>query len=196
MFELKHRVEYREEIKKNRFITIASPVTTVQEAVNFIEENSDPSARHNCWAYKVGNEYRFNDDGEPSGTAGKPILSAIENMELTNTAVLVIRWFGGIKLGTGGLCRAYGGSASKCLQSGSLEEIIEKEKVFISVPFELSSSLYRFLSENGISVLQESFEPDGLNIVCDFPKTSCEDLNSKLKNMTSGKVKISTDKQV
>ena len=195
MFELKHRVEFREEIKKSRFIAIASPVTSVQEAVNFIVENSDPSARHNCWAYKVGNDYRFNDDGEPSGTAGKPILSAIENMELTNTAVLVIRWFGGIKLGTGGLCRAYGGSASKCLQSGSLEKIIEKEKVSISVPFELSNTLYRFLSENGISVLQESFEPDGLNIVCDFPKTSCEDLNSQLKNMTSGKVKISTDKQ-
>lgn len=195
MFELKHRVEYREEIKKSRFIAIATPVSSVQEAITFFDENSDSSARHNCWAYKVDNEYRFNDDGEPSGTAGKPILSAIENTDLTNTAVLVIRWFGGIKLGTGGLCRAYGGTASKCLQSGILEEIIEKEKVSISVPFEMSSTLYRFLTDNSLATLKEDFKPEGLSIECEFPELTSDDLKSQLNNLTSGKVKISTSKQ-
>ena len=74
--------------------------------MRFFAANSDPEATHNCWAYKIGQEYRFNDDGEPGGTAGRPILQAIEGQGMDRVAVLVVRWFGGVKLGAGGLVRA------------------------------------------------------------------------------------------
>src|SRR5690625_735670 len=82
---------YEEEIKKSRFIAIARPADTVAQAMAFIEERSVPDARHNCWAYKIGDNYRFSDDGEPGGTAGRPILQAIEGQECDFVAVLVIR---------------------------------------------------------------------------------------------------------
>ena len=82
--------------------------------MRFFAANSDPEATHNCWAYKIGQEYRFNDDGEPGGTAGRPILQAIEGQGMDRVAVLVVRWFGGVKLGAGGLVRAYGGCAANC----------------------------------------------------------------------------------
>src|SRR5690625_7862489 len=90
----------------------------------FIEERSVPDARHNCWAYKIGDNYRFSDDGEPGGTAGRPILQAIEGQECDFVAVLVIRWFGGIKLGTGGLVRASGGAAAECLRTAHKQKYI------------------------------------------------------------------------
>ena len=95
--------EYREEIRKSRFITFAAPITSAQQALEFIEQHSDLNASHNCWAWKLGGQYRSSDDGEPGGTAGRPILSAIEAQDCDQVAVLVIRWYGGIQLGTGGL---------------------------------------------------------------------------------------------
>ena len=97
---------HQEDIKKSRFAAFAAPVSTVDEAMRFFAANSDPEATHNCWAYKIGQEYRFNDDGEPGGTAGRPILQAIEGQGMDRVAVLVVRWFGGVKLGAGGLVRA------------------------------------------------------------------------------------------
>ena len=104
--------EYREEIRKSRFHTIAAPVADEDEAQAFIAAHRDASAGHNCWAWKCGAQYRFSDDGEPGGSAGRPILAAIEGQDMDCVAVLVSRWFGGIKLGTGGLARAYGGGAT------------------------------------------------------------------------------------
>jgi len=82
----------------------------------FLDEVKDPKATHNCWAYKLGEQFRYNDDGEPSSTAGKPIYSAIISSGIDMVMVVVIRYFGGIKLGTGGLVRTYGGVASECLK--------------------------------------------------------------------------------
>ncbi|XP_074380456.1 uncharacterized protein LOC141721429 isoform X2 [Apium graveolens] len=111
--------EYRcdKEIKKSKFIAIAAPLFDESSAQSFLSRVKESRATHNCWAYKVGDQYRSNDDGEPSGTAGKPIYSAIESSGLDRVMVVVIRYFGGIKLGTGGLVRAYGGVASECLKN-------------------------------------------------------------------------------
>lgn len=96
-------------IKRSRFIAFAGPVNTTTEALAFIEASSERDARHNCWAYLLdGQEFRCNDDGEPGGTAGRPILAAIENSKVVNVAVCVVRYFGGIKLGAGGLVRLVG----------------------------------------------------------------------------------------
>src|SRR3546814_18000784 len=77
---------------------------------------SVPDATHNCWAWRIGDDYRSNDDGEPAGTAGRPILAAIDGQGMDRVVVVVTRWFGGIKLGAGGLVRAYGGTAAECLR--------------------------------------------------------------------------------
>ncbi|MGE4125579.1 MAG: YigZ family protein, partial [Pusillimonas sp.] len=116
-YTLSEPVSYQEDIRKSRFLVWAAPVRTPQEAADFIGQHADPAATHNCWAWKIGQAYRFNDDGEPGGTAGKPILQAIQGQGLDQVAVLVVRWFGGIKLGTGGLVRAYGGTAAQCLRA-------------------------------------------------------------------------------
>lgn len=108
-FTLTGPCEFREEIRKSRFITLAAPIDTAADAQAFIEQHSDLDATHNCWAWKLGAQYRSNDDGEPGGTAGRPILAAIDAQDFDRVVVLVIRWYGGIQLGTGGLARAYGG---------------------------------------------------------------------------------------
>ncbi len=112
-FTLTGLCEFREEIRKSRFITLAAPITSPQDAQAFFEQHSDLNATHNCWAWKLADQYRSSDDGEPGGTAGRPILAAIEAQGFDQVAVLVIRWYGGIQLGTGGLARAYGGGAEQ-----------------------------------------------------------------------------------
>ena len=113
---------------KSRFQAFATPVENEQDVKDFLEAYRDPTTTHQCWAWKIGHHVRFNDDGEPSGTAGRPILATIEGNELTNVLVLVNRWYGGIKLGTGGLVRAYGGCAGQCLLLAEKIELIEKKK--------------------------------------------------------------------
>src|SRR5690606_41573561 len=108
-YTLSGTAQYEENIKKSRFLALAAPVASALEAMAFFANHHVADATHNCWAYRIGQEYRFNDDGEPGGTAGRPILQAIEGQQCDRVAVLVIRWFGGIKLGSGGLVRAYGG---------------------------------------------------------------------------------------
>jgi len=102
-FTLSAPCELLEVISKSRFLAKAAPVQSPEEAQAFIQAVSDPTATHNCWAWKIGNQYRFSDDGEPGGTAGRPMLTAIEGQDFDRVAVVVIRWFGGTKLGTGGL---------------------------------------------------------------------------------------------
>ena len=116
---------HEEDIKKSRFLAYAGPVASVAEAMALFARHGDPAATHNCWAYRIGNEYRFNDDGEPGGTAGQPILRAIDGQGFDRVAVLVVRWYGGIKLGAGGLVRAYGGCAANCLRLGERVELID-----------------------------------------------------------------------
>ncbi|PYD46715.1 IMPACT family protein, partial [Novacetimonas pomaceti] len=89
------------EIRKSLFLAQAAPVSSADAALAFIAEVSDPDATHNCWAYRIGQSYRSDDDGEPGGTAGRPILQVIEGQGFDRTVVVVTRWFGGIKLGAG-----------------------------------------------------------------------------------------------
>ena len=100
-----------QDIRKSRFVAHAQHISSAEDALAFVSRVSDTEATHNCWAYRIAKQYRFNDDGEPAGTAGKPILQAIDGQSLDETVVVVTRWFGGIKLGAGGLARAYGGCA-------------------------------------------------------------------------------------
>ena len=91
-YQLDGFYQYEEDIKKSRFLALAGPIGSAEEAMAFIQTHHVPDATHNCWAYKLGDEYRFNDDGEPGGTAGRPMLQAIEGQDCDRVVVLVIRW--------------------------------------------------------------------------------------------------------
>ncbi|XP_075653969.1 uncharacterized protein LOC142624317 isoform X1 [Castanea sativa] len=149
---IKERVSFEKEIKKSKFIAIAGPISDEQSAFSFLSQVRDPRATHNCWAYKVGDQYRSNDDGEPSGTAGKPIHSAILSSGIDRVMVVVIRYFGGIKLGTGGLVRAYGGVTSECLRNAPTCVVKSKVPMGVEIPFDLLGILYHQTS-NRIMIL-------------------------------------------
>ena len=116
--------QYAMEIRKSRFVAHAAPVASAEQALAFLREMSTPAASHNCWAYRIDADYRSHDDGEPGGSAGRPILQAIEGQGMDRVMVIVTRWFGGVLLGTGGLIRAYGGTASACLRASRIIELM------------------------------------------------------------------------
>ena len=190
MYTLDEAGEHCEEIKKSKFLCLVKPVQSKDEAMEFIKLNSDPSARHNCWAWKVGDEYRFNDDGEPSGTAGKPIFNAIEYAELTNVVALVIRWFGGIKLGTGGLCRAYGGVTSSCLKKLTVLEIKAMCSLEILVPFEFTNAVYHLIEKASIIKDFEEYEEKGLRLKLLFEERLKVSICEKLEEISKGQTEL------
>ena len=137
-------VEFVQDIKKSRFIGKATPIASEDEAKAFLAIVSDPAANHNCWAWRIGQAYRFSDGGEPSGTAGKPILQAIDGQDLDGVVVVVTRFFGGILLGSGGLVRAYGGTAAQMLRAAEKREIIPlvsglRSRLFRSCPGQIAT---------------------------------------------------------
>jgi len=150
------------EEKKSRFTAVAAPVLSIEEVSAFFEREHDPAATHNAWAYKVGNQCRFSDDGEVSGTAGKPIFGALEKQGLDNVAVMVRRYYGGIKLGTGGLVRAYGGVAARCLQSAPKCEIRVMKQAEIRIPFKDMGKIRVLLTKMGSEKLSETMETNGV----------------------------------
>uniref|UniRef100_A0A0E0QKA5 Impact N-terminal domain-containing protein n=1 Tax=Oryza rufipogon TaxID=4529 RepID=A0A0E0QKA5_ORYRU len=152
------RVSCEREIKKSKFIAIAAPVPDERAAMSFLNEVSDPRATHNCWAYKLGEQFRYNDDGEPSSTAGKPIYSAIISSGIDMVMVVVIRYFGGIKLGTGGLVRAYGGVASECLKDAPTCLVKPKARVGMEVPFDLLGTVYHQLQHYQAEDIKQDYD--------------------------------------
>ncbi|KAK4843133.1 hypothetical protein QYF36_004365 [Acer negundo] len=181
---VKERVIYEKEIKKSKFIAIAGHISNEQSAQSFLSQVRDPRATHNCWAYKVEDQYRCNDDGEPSGTAGKPIHSAIASSGLDRIMVVVVRYFGGIKLGTGGLVRAYGGVTSECLRNAPTVLVKSKVPMGLEVPFELLGVLYHQLQSFQVENIKQDYDTgkDGITMVTftvDFDKV--ENLEDAIK---------------
>lgn len=131
-------LERETEVKKSRFIARVAPVSSREEVKAWLDQahRDHPDARHVCWAYQIGRpgsaaEAAMNDDGEPSGTAGKPILSVIQHKDMGDVLVMVIRYFGGIKLGAGGLVRAYAGAAESVLSA--VERVVQKPVITATV---------------------------------------------------------------
>ncbi|ONK60837.1 uncharacterized protein A4U43_C08F23240 [Asparagus officinalis] len=164
---LKDRATFEREIKKSKFIAIAAPISDERSAHSFLNEVQDPRATHNCWAYKLRDQYRSNDDGEPSGTAGKPIYSAIVSSGIDMVMVVVIRYFGGIKLGTGGLVRAYGGVALECLKSATTCFVKPKAPIGVEVPFELLGTVYHQLQSFQVEGIEQDYDTgkDGITMI-------------------------------
>ena len=189
-FTLLGPCEYREEIRKSRFLALAAPVNSAAEAQAFIDSHRDLAASHNCWAWKVGNQYRFNDDGEPGGTAGRPILAAIEGQGCDQVVVLVIRWYGGIQLGTGGLARAYGGSAAKCLQGGQALQLVQRLSGHCHLYFAELPLLKARLAELDCLLENESYDATGAELHLALPAPRATELQRLLADISRGRIEL------
>ena len=188
-FTIAAQVSYEEEIKKSRFQAIAVPVENEAAVKAFLEENKDITTTHQCWAWKIGHQVRFNDDGEPSGTAGRPILATIEGNQLTNVLVLVNRWYGGVKLGTGGLVRAYGGSAGQCLLLAEKIELIEKKMAYFNCQFSEWSIFQYEMQQQGIE-FQEQYTADGVDVELQLQVHQIPELADKIRDVTRGREQL------
>lgn len=188
-FTLATETAYEEEIKKSRFQAIAAPVENEQQVKEFLEKHLDVSTTHQCWAWKIGHNLRFNDDGEPSGTAGRPILATIEGNELTNTIVLVNRWYGGIKLGTGGLVRAYGGCAGQCLLLAEKIEQIEKKAVYFQCQFNEWAIFQYELNFQHIEYT-EQYTAQGVSVEAMLQIHQIAPLKLKIQDVTRGREQL------
>ena len=187
-FTLAGFCEYREEIRKSRFITFAAPISSPAEAQAFIEQHSDLDATHNCWAWKLGAQYRSHDDGEPGGTAGRPILAAIEAQDCDQVVVLVIRWYGGIQLGTGGLARAYGGGANKCLQGAAKIELISRVTLHCTCGFSELALVKLRVAECGGLVNTEGFTANGVELQLAVGESQIDTLQKQLADLSRGRI--------
>jgi uncharacterized YigZ family protein len=151
--------------KRSKFIATAFPVSTLEEIKTLIDAHRKRyyDARHVCYAYMLGaerKEFRSNDDGEPSGTAGKPILGQINSNNLTNILILVVRYFGGIKLGTSGLIVAYKAAAAEAISAATVVEKTVDEEISILFEYPFLNDVMRIVKECTPDILQQSYEMD------------------------------------
>jgi len=191
MFTLERASSLEQIVKKSRFLAVAGPVASEEGAKAFIAAHSHSTANHNCWAWRVGQNCRASDDGEPGGTAGKPILQAIDRLQVDRVAVVVTRWFGGILLGSGGLVRAYGGAAAACLRASCLVEIRALKEVVIVAAFsDLALVKARLTSAGDVQVLSESFTETGAVITAAVPEASIGQVVQMITDITSGRARV------
>ncbi|MEJ2384999.1 MAG: IMPACT family protein [Xanthomonadales bacterium] len=174
------------EIKRSRFVAHAGRVDDPRAAPAFLAAVADPGATHNCWAWRIGPEYRFNDDGEPASTAGKPIFAALEGKDVDHAMVVVTRYFGGIKLGAGGLVRAYGGTAARAIDAAGIVAIEPRLECVIEAGFDLTGPVYAALESCGARKLDEQFLPTGVAIRADVTVAAWPELRKLLRDSTRG----------
>ena len=178
------------EIKHSRFIAHAAPVDSPQAALEFLGTVADADATHNCWAYRIGAEYRSSDDGEPAGTAGRPILAAIEGQACDRVMVVVTRWYGGIKLGAGGLVRAYGGAAAECLRQAERRPLVAMQALTVHCGFDDLGSVHAALVAHGAEKEQECFTEGGATLQLLLPSSQVDALKTQLRDATRNRVRF------
>lgn len=153
--------------KRSKFIAIALPVRTLEEVKLHLEtyQKKYYDARHVCYAYMLGHErlnFRANDNGEPSGTAGKPILGQINSNELTDILIIVVRYFGGIKLGTSGLIVAYKAAAAEAISNATIIEKTVDDDVTVVFEYPFMNDIMRIVKEDEPEILKQSYDMDCL----------------------------------
>jgi len=183
--------DYQEEIRKSRFRAVAGPIDDPAQAQAFVRQYGDPQATHNCWAWKIGTQYRSSDDGEPGGTAGRPILAAIEAQDCDRVIVVVTRWYGGIQLGTGGLARAYGGGANKCLQQAEKQLLISRSAFTCECTFSELALVRLRVHEAGGEISNESFTANGVSLHLAVPPAVVTELEDQLAKLSRGRIRLS-----
>ena len=178
------------EVKHSRFLAQALAIDSADAAQAALASLSDLAGTHNCWAWRVGEQYRSSDDGEPVGTAGRPILAAIDGQSCDQVLVVVTRWYGGIKLGAGGLVRAYGGAAAECLRRADKRSLIVYAELEFACPFAHLGDAHAALNAAGASKSGESFDADGVTLRVRLPADRVHDLKTRLRDATRDRVRF------
>ena len=191
---IKEDGQVQEEIKKSRFICHAKRVYSEEEARDFITaiKKEHYKATHNCSAFIIGERSeikRTSDDGEPSGTAGIPMLGVLENHNLTNVCVVVTRYFGGIKLGAGGLIRAYAGSVALAVKEIGIIEIKEQAGIAIQMSYAQYQEYNNFLKEHNLIELDTNFT-DQVDTMIYVDKEEKDNIKAALVEFFNGKVTL------
>lgn len=182
-------------VQRSRFVALTVPVTSVDEAQIRLQEVARRfhDARHVCFGYRLGvgaaESTRKSDDGEPSGTAGEPILVAIRKREVTDTLVTVVRYFGGIKLGTGGLARAYGQAAALALEETNVREVLLGREFLVTFPYVREKTIRRLVSENKGRLVDQQYGQDVTWRIW-LPHSIWRGFSATLTEMTAGTVTL------
>lgn len=184
--------QYCYEEKRSRFIAHIWPVESKEQGFAYLEEVklTFPDARHYCWAYLLGDPQQaltagFNDDGEPGGTAGKPMLHVLTQRQVGDVFAVVVRYFGGIKLGAGGLTRAYGQAVSKALDLAQLQQVVPHCAINISTDFAFESRVRQLLAQFDVQVLKAVYQQQ-VNLCCQCPEHLFAGLRDALQEHTAG----------
>lgn len=185
--------------RKSRFIGEARKVSSADEARLRVKELRlvHPQSRHVAWAYILGNDGALrgmSDDGEPRGTAGRPIMDPIMGNSLTDTLVTVVRYFGGIKLGTGGLSSAYGKSSQEALAGMPRIRLVERTRVRLGIEYSLYEPVVRLIREAGGRIAYELFET-GVDVVVDLPVSMLEEFRRNVNNLSRGAAQFKVNKK-
>lgn len=190
---------YEQTIKKSRFICSIARVSSEEEAQQFIAsiQTANKKATHNCFAYMIGDNdqiQRESDNGEPSGTAGIPILESLKLAKIHNVVAVVTRYFGGIKLGAGGLIRAYSNTTTEAIHQAGLVQRIKQAILKITVTYALHDPLLYYLKENNLEVAGEEY---GVNVETSIyvNETDLEDVKEKLINRFNDQLQITEGDQ-
>lgn len=185
------------EEKRSRFLAFIWPVATKEEGFVYFEsvKREHPDARHHCWAYVIGDPEQalaagFHDDGEPGGTAGKPMLNVLMQRKVGNVFAVVVRYFGGIKLGAGGLTRAYGQAVSRALDVAEFKWITPRQQLTLEADFSLEQKIRNFLQHEDVAIKEVRYEELCVTLVCDCPVDRITPLKALLQEQTSGRIRF------
>jgi putative IMPACT (imprinted ancient) family translation regulator len=184
------RAAFTLDARHSRFLAQAAPAPSPEAALAFLAEDADAGATPHSWAYRKGSAYRSSDDGEPAGTSGRPILAAIDGQGLDQVMVVVTRWYGGIKLGAGGLVRAYGGSAAECLRTAPRRMLVTLREFALFAGFEDLGAVHAALAATGAQKLEETFDADGVRLRVSVAEDAVEALRLRVRDMTRGRAEV------
>jgi len=189
-------ISFEQEIKRSRFITSIGRAGNKLAADTFIVKirSTYPDANHHCWAYVAGNPFDtvqigMSDDGEPQGTAGKPMLNVLQHRRIGEIVAVVTRYFGGIKLGTGGLVRAYSSSVQLALQKLPLTEFVVLADAQITLPYPHEDRIRRLLDKMQVAIKEVKYE-NRVILRVEIPEAKLLDLRQEIGNQTKGQAQF------
>ena len=190
---LARRAVHEDEVTGSRFIATVAPVADVKAAEALLAElrAEHQGASHHCWAYRVGREQRFSDDGEPGGTAGRPMLEVLLKRELDHVGAVVVRYFGGRKLGAGGLARAYGAAVARAVQAAGERLVEARARLLLRAPFSHVDTVLRALDDvRGAARQEPAYDAEGLRLVVSVPEAELAALRALLAELTRGEARL------
>lgn len=182
--------EFRIKEKGSAFVSFSKPVKNVEEAASFLTSLKKKyyDATHHCYSYRfVDGSFKYSDDGEPSGTAGKRIYNAQIHFELTNLVTAVVRYYGGTKLGVGPLGKAYYDSAFHCLESSKVVELVLHQRIEIRYEFEFSNLTHHLISKYSLIIEENVFEPHPL-LICSIRNSIVDQFRSELSALSNNQI--------